>query len=301
MRKILITGGTNFVSRYVAEHFVRNGDDVTVINRGSRPQPDGVRHIRADRTGLGGALKGLHFDAVLDVTAYTEEHVVSLLNALEGFDDYVLISSSAVYPETNPLPFDEAQPCGSNSVWGIYGENKLKAERALKNAAPNAYILRPPYLYGAGQNLYREPFVFDCARLDRPFYIPRGGEMPLQFFHVRDLCRFIELLLEKHTEQKIFNVGNPDTVSVRDWVTLCYRAAGKSPEFVSVDGSVPQRSYFCFHDYAYSLDVKRMAALMPDTLPLTDGIAEEWEWYRSGDREINRRPYIEWIEDNLNC
>lgn len=66
-------------------------------------------------------------------------------------------------------------------------------------------------------------------------------------------------------------------------------------------GSRPQRSYFCFHDYAYSLDVKRMAALMPDTLPLADGIAEEWEWYRSGDREINRRPYIEWIDNNLNC
>ena len=36
--KILITGGTTFVSKFAAEYFVSKGNDVTVINRGSRPQ-----------------------------------------------------------------------------------------------------------------------------------------------------------------------------------------------------------------------------------------------------------------------
>ena len=36
--KILITGGTTFVSKYAAEYFVSKDNDVTVINRGSRPQ-----------------------------------------------------------------------------------------------------------------------------------------------------------------------------------------------------------------------------------------------------------------------
>ena len=34
MRKILVTGGTNFVSRFTAEYFVKNGDEVYVLNRG---------------------------------------------------------------------------------------------------------------------------------------------------------------------------------------------------------------------------------------------------------------------------
>ena len=51
--KILITGGTTFVSKYVAEYFVTKGNDVTVINRGSRPQVNGVTHISCDRTALG--------------------------------------------------------------------------------------------------------------------------------------------------------------------------------------------------------------------------------------------------------
>ena len=38
MGKILVTGGTVFVSRYVAEYFAKRGDQIFVLNRGSRPQ-----------------------------------------------------------------------------------------------------------------------------------------------------------------------------------------------------------------------------------------------------------------------
>ena len=51
--KILITGGTVFASRYTAEYFARKGHEVFVLNRGSRPQPEGVTHICADRHSLG--------------------------------------------------------------------------------------------------------------------------------------------------------------------------------------------------------------------------------------------------------
>ena len=59
--KILITGGTTFVSRYAAEYFTANGGDVTVLNRGSRKQADGVTHICRDRTRLGDILRGMRF------------------------------------------------------------------------------------------------------------------------------------------------------------------------------------------------------------------------------------------------
>ena len=277
---ILITGGTTFVSRYTAEYFVRKGHDVTVLNRGSRPQVHGVTHINRDRTRLGDLLAGRRFDAILDITAYTEEHVRTLAESGVTFDDYIFVSSSAVYPETNPRPFTEEQTCGHNSVWGDYGMNKLKAEQYLREKVPGAYILRPPYFYGIYENVYRE--------------------MRLQFFHVRDLCRFIEILLEKHPEQKIFNVGNKETVTVKEWVEICYRIVGKNPEFVSVDKSVFQRSYFCFHDYDYELDVSRQSELMPDTLPLEEGLREEFEWYRDNPDSVYRRnPYMEYIDNNL--
>lgn len=298
--KILITGGTTFVSKYAAEYFVNRGCDVTVINRGSRPQIDGVTHINCDRTALGDRLRGKHFDLILDITAYTEEHIKTLLESEVTFDDYIFISSSAVYPETNPQPFTEEQPCGFNSVWGDYGMNKLNAERYLQANVPGAYILRPPYFYGVYENLYREAFVFDCAVQDRPFYTPQNGDMKLQFFNVADLCRFIEILTDKHPEEHIFNVGNNDIVTVKEWVALCYKAAGKTAEFISVSKEIPQREYFCFYDYEYALDVSRQNELMPDAVPLEKGLREEFEWYRDNpDSVYNRKPYMEYIDNNL--
>ena len=271
-----------------------------MLNRGSRPQVSGVTHINCDRTDAGDQLRGRHFDVILDITAYTKEHIEKLLQSGIGFTDYIFISSSAVYPETNAQPFTEEQECGYNSIWGDYGTNKLEAERYLTAKVPGAYMLRPPYFYGIYENLYREGFVFDCAMQDRPFYLPGDGSMKLQFFNVRDLCRLIEILLEKHPEQKIFNVGNREIVTVKDWVELCYRVAGKTLRFVIVDKSVFQRNYFCFYDYEYVLDVSRQSELMPDTMPLEQGLKEEFEWYKNNPDSVYRRNlYMEYIDNNL--
>ncbi len=59
--KILVTGGTTFVSRYTAEYFVNAGHEVTVLNRGSRKQVNGAIHINCDRMKLGDTLRGEHY------------------------------------------------------------------------------------------------------------------------------------------------------------------------------------------------------------------------------------------------
>ena len=297
--KVLVTGGTTFVSKFTAEYFVNRGNEVYVLNRGSRKQVSGIKLIECDRTRLGGRLSGEHFDAVLDITAYTEEHIKTLLESGVVFDDYIFVSSSAVYPETNPQPFTEEQSCGYNSVWGEYGANKLKAEQYLMNCVDSAYILRPPYFYGKYENLYREAFVFDCAVQDRPFYIPENGDMKLQFFNVLDLCRFIEVLLVKQPKNHIFNLGS-DIVTVKEWAELCYRAVGKDIRFVSVDKSIPQRNYFCFYDYEYVLDVSKQNELMSQFVPLEQGLKDEFEWYKSNpDSVYNRKPYFDFIDKQL--
>ncbi len=47
MKKMLVTGGTVFVSRYIAEYYVAKGYDVYVLNRNSRKQSAGVTLIEA--------------------------------------------------------------------------------------------------------------------------------------------------------------------------------------------------------------------------------------------------------------
>ena len=80
MKKILITGGTVFVSRYIAEYYVAKGNEVYVLNRNTKVQSDGVKLILADRHDLGNC-RDFHFDVVID-TAYTSNDVETLMDAL---------------------------------------------------------------------------------------------------------------------------------------------------------------------------------------------------------------------------
>lgn len=297
--KILVTGGTVFVSRYTAEYFIAKGHEVYVLNRNTRPQSDGVRVINCDRHNLGNSLKDTAFDLVLDVTAYDETDVKDLINALGDFDEYIMISSSAVYPETLKQPFTENQDCGYNIHWESYGTNKIYAEKYLLEKVPNAYIIRPPYLYGMMNNLYREAFVFDCAENNMPFFIPKDGKMKLQFFDVEDLCRLIEKIVKTKPQYNIINAGNPNTVDINEWIRLCYGVLGKFPEIQYVPERINQRLYFPFRDYEYILDVTKQKLILPDVKPLEIGLKQSFDWYANNRGLIVRKNYLQYIKENL--
>ncbi len=297
MKKVLVTGGTTFVSRYVAEYYVKKGYKVYVLNRNTKPQSAGVILIEADRKNLGNILKKYTFDVVFDITAYNENDVNLLLNALGNFNNYIMISSSAVYPESANQPFTEETITGENKIWGKYGTDKIEAEKALLNRVPNAYILRPPYLYGPMNNVYREAFVFECALKERKFYIPQNGEMNLQFFHVEDLCKFMDIIIKSKPSQHIFNVGNNYTLTVKEWVKLCYKIAGKTADTVSVSKDIEQRKYFSFYDYEYYLDVSKQYELMSEVKPLNEGLIEAFEWYANNKDMVNKKPFLEYIDN----
>lgn len=297
--KLLVSGGTVFASRFTAEYFAKRGHEVYVLNRNSRQQSYGVKLINCDRHAIGNVLKPYSFDAVLDITAYTGDDVRALTEALGEFGVYIMVSSSAVYPQTLSQPFNESQPCGDNIYWGDYGLNKIAAEKYLLEKVPNLYIIRPPYLYGKMNNLYREAFVFDCAEQNRPFYVPKDGKMPLQFFDIEDMCRFMEVLIHSRPNEKIYNVGNPQTVNICEWVELCYSVLDKRPEIVYVNGEIPQRSYFPFLDYAYILDVSRQGQLMDNTKPLISGLQESYEWYKDNKEQVRTKPLLAYIDEHL--
>jgi len=123
--------------------------------------------------------------------------------------------------------------------------------------------------------------------------------MKLQFFHIHDLCRFIDILLENNPEQHIYNVGNKEAISIKDWVKLCYDVVGKSVEFINVYEDIEQRNYFSFYNYEYYLDVSRQYDLMPDVKPLKEGLKEAYEWYRNNMDKVIKKPFIEYIDNNL--
>lgn len=297
--KVLITGGTVFVSRYTAEYFVKKGHEVYVLNRNTKPQSDGVNLINCDRHNIGNRLKNIYFDMIIDVTAYNQSDTEDLLNALGNFGQYIMISSSAVYPETLSQPFNGEQECGFNVHWESYGTGKINAEKYLLAKIPEVYIIRPPYLYGKMNNLYRESFVFECAEKNLPFFVPENKEMKLQFFDIEDLCIFIEKIIADKPANHIFNVGNPETVNIEEWVRLCYGVIDKTPDIRCIQPEINQRLYFPFRNYEYILDVTRQTEIMPDVKPLEIGLKQSYDWYKNNRELIVRKDYLQYIKDNL--
>ena len=45
MKKVLVTGGTVFVSRYLAEYYIAKGYEVYVLNRNHREQSVSYTHL----------------------------------------------------------------------------------------------------------------------------------------------------------------------------------------------------------------------------------------------------------------
>ena len=259
-------------------------------------QPKNTKLVKADRNNLGDSLRNYNFDVVLDVTAYTKSDVKNLLDALNPVSQYVLISSSAVYPETLEQPFNENQKTGRNAIWKDYGTNKIEAEEYLFSKIPDAYVIRPPYLYGPQNNLYREAFVFDCAEAKRTFFVPKDGSMKLQFFYIKDLCQFIDIIIEEKPQNHIFNVGNEQSISVLDWVKLCYEVVGADLKVQNVYAQIEQRNYFSFYDYEYALDVSLQKSVFPKTTDLKEGLKQSYLWYKENKDKVNKRDYFGFID-----
>jgi len=296
MKKLLITGGTVFVSKYTAQYFVNKNYEVYVLNRNSKKQIQGVHLIQADRHDLKDILKQYSFDVIIDVCAYNKNDIEDLVQGLSNIKDYIFISSSAVYPEKEKQPFQENTHLGYNSIWKDYGINKIEAENYLLSKVPQAYILRPPYLYGPMQNVYREPFVFECALKNRKFYIPKDGKMKLQFFHVEDLCKVIEYIILNRPQDHIYNVGNEETIDINTFVKICYEIVGNQLEPVHIYHHENQRDYFSFHDYEYVLDITKQKEILPQTKDLKEGLKESFDYYIDHQDEVVQKNYITFID-----
>ena len=94
-------------------------------------------------------------------------------------------------------------------------------------------------------------------------------------------------------------MGNPQSVTIREWVTLCYQTLDKQPVFQQVREETEQRNFFPFYSYEYALDVSKQAELMPRCKDLADGLREALDWYLENKDEVRRKPLWEYIDKNI--
>ena len=122
--RVLIVGGTEFISLHLLQSLRRDGHDVIVLNRGRNPGrlPAGVRTIVADRTdhaAVAKALAGERVDALVDVTyaPTTGADVDAMLDALAGRVGHAMfVSTGRVYDHARPIPFDARKAGPSHQI-----------------------------------------------------------------------------------------------------------------------------------------------------------------------------------------
>ena len=150
--RILVLGGTAFLSAEIARQAVDAGHDVTCLARGTAAEPPpGVNWVRADRAAGAGAYAGLDggWDAVVDVSR-DPTHARAALEALSaGSGHWTFVSSCSVYARHDQPGADETAallpplPRGTEASPENYGESKSAIEASTVEAAgEKAHIVR---------------------------------------------------------------------------------------------------------------------------------------------------------------
>ncbi|MBQ8799854.1 MAG: NAD-dependent epimerase/dehydratase family protein [Lachnospiraceae bacterium] len=305
--KVLILGGSYFVGRKLVEYLAAQGYAVTVLNRGTKPlSVEGVGQICCDRNdgeGMKTALAGKEFDYVIDVSWQDVSWVEKLCTAL-SFDEVkklVFISSSAVYDvEHLQVPFAETDALAENKYWTFYGKGKVDAERYysefLREKKTELVMLRPPYIYGEYNYAQRESLIFRQLMEEKPVVIPKSNPK-LQFIYTEDLASVVECLLKADTgKEAVFNVGNKDAVTSKEWVEACAKVAGKVPEIMEIDYAELGRNvrdFYPFFDYDNVLEVSEINEIIHAETEFSEGLKKSFVWFLENRENISFKANVD--------
>lgn len=153
-QSVLFIGGTGQISYPCVAEAVAQGHEVSVFNRGKRPDalPQGVTSITGE---LGGPeyaeLAKRHFDVVCQFIAFTPDQVARDIEVFTGHcGQYVFISSASVYQKPpHHYVITEATPA-INPYWP-YSQAKIACEQLLNETKGLSWTtVRPSHTVRTG-------------------------------------------------------------------------------------------------------------------------------------------------------
>jgi len=225
--KILILGGTGFTGPYQVRYALSRGHQLTLFNRGRRPQewPAEVEELTGDRDkGDLKSLGGREWDVCIDNPAGLPSWVRDAGKVLAGkVKQYVFISTISVYSDASKRGRDESTPLeeykgpdamaetrqtlGANM--NLYGPLKAESEREAEKHFPGiTTIIRPGLIVGPGDETDRFTYW--------PVRIAKGSEVlappaddPVQIIDARDLAEWTIRMVEQRAFGA-FNACGPE-------------------------------------------------------------------------------------------
>ena len=292
--KLLIFGGSGFVSGRLAEMAYADGNEVWCVTRGSKELPSGIRSIIADRgdaVQLTKALAttGVHWDACLDCICFNADHARADLTALRGRADRVIvISTDSVYhPYHKTVPQNEEADAYMDD--GGYGALKRQMELAFLADGGKTLpftLFRPGHIFGPGSLLgcyplhSRQAELPDLIRNDRELTLVGGETYLIHPVYVDDLCRaMLDCLPLKSTLNRIFCIGGPDIVTNAEYFRILGELMGHPVRIreLPVEGFLEANPRFSGHlcNRAYDLTALKEAGVPLPKTTLREGLQRQ--------------------------
>ena len=275
--RILIIGGTNFMGPFVAQSLNEQGHDVTIFHRSrttGKLLPDRVQEILGDRRPLADVadiLQKSEPEIVLDMIPLVEQDARDIMSIFKGVARRVVsISSQDVYrafgrvnlKEGGPVdlsPITEDSPLRENlypyrretlrdadDPQKLHDDyDKILIERVvMSDPQLPGTVLRLPMVYGPGDYQHRLfPFL---KRMDdgRPAILLDEAEAGWKWTHgyVENVADAIVLAVtDERAAGRIYNVGEPVTFTMAEWVEKIGEAAGWHGRIVRIPhGRLPE-------------------------------------------------------------
>jgi nucleoside-diphosphate-sugar epimerase len=223
--RLLVLGGTVFVSYATAAEAVRRGHDVVCAARGTSGKvPDGAKLVVVDRDAPEGleALAGERFDAVVDVAKISYPWVERALDVLgDNAGHWTFVSSISAYADEEtkgqrtdgPMlpPKREHVDAGVETIDPkLYGSIKVASENTVRERlGDRAFVVRPGLITGPGDGTDR--FGYWPARMARGgrVLVPDAPDQPSQFIDVRDFAAWIVAAAEQRLAGTFDAISEP--------------------------------------------------------------------------------------------
>jgi NADH dehydrogenase len=232
---VTVFGGGGFIGRYVCEALLKSGARVRVAERDPRKafylQPLGqVGQVSA-------VVADLRRPSTIDLAVRNSDAVINLVGTFGGDLDKVHVEGAGkaaaaaraagaeAFVHVSAIGADEDSPSD-------YGRTKGLGEGAVRQAFPQATIIRPSTVFGAEDN-----FTNRFASMSRfPILPVVAAKSRFQPVFVRDLGRAIAAaaLDPKVHGGKTYELAGPEVMTMREVNERVAAMAGQDPEIVDV-------------------------------------------------------------------
>jgi nucleoside-diphosphate-sugar epimerase len=235
---IAVIGGTGHIGSFLVPRLLDAGHRVVCVSRHQRaPYTDHsawslVEHAIIDRSAeeshgrFGQTIASLGADVVIDLTCYTLDSAVQLVNALTGAGTWLVHCGTIwVHGPGVEVPTTEDEP---RRPFGEYGCRKAAIERYLmeetRAGRVAATVLHPGHLVGPGWAPINPAGnfnvqVFDDLAAGRDVRLPNLGTETLHHVHVDDVAQAFALALSRPDASigESFHVVSPRAMTLRGY------------------------------------------------------------------------------------